>query len=742
MSSELQPDIIYTIVDEAPELASASLLPVIKAFSKAAGVKLGSKDISLAGRILAEFPDFLDATQQRSNDLELLGKVVLESSANIIKLPNISASVPQLISAIKELQKQGFRLPDYPASPKSQKESDVKLRYDNLKGSAVNPVLREGNSDRRAAKSVKKYAMNNPHSMGVWSSNSKTRVSSMGNGDFYSNEKSTTISLGQVGKSKIVFYDSCGNQTILKDEIIFNEGDVVDSTFMEIDKLRKFIQEQIALSSDLNILFSVHLKSTMMKVSDPIIFGHFVSVFFDAVFKKYSKEFSDLGINANSGLGEIFKCISDDAEIVESFKDVMQSRPELYMVDSDHGITNLHVPSDVIIDASMPAIIRAGGKGWGPDGKEKDTNCIIPDGCYAPIYDETIKYFIETGALDPRSSGSVDNVGLMAQKAEEYGSHPTTFEMANAGVIKIILESGEILHEHLVNEGDIWRCSTSKKAPILDWIKLGIERQKITGSLAIFWLDKNRAHDNELIRYVDNFMNLNNFSENFKILSPRDATRLTLETIRKGEDVIAITGNVLRDYLTDLFPILELGTSAKMLSIVKLMNGGGLFETGAGGSAPKHVQQLAKENHLRWDSLGEFCALAESFRFLSKSTGNKRALCLSEAVEIATQKILDLNRSPKRKVGQQDNRTSHFYFALYWSEAIANQALDVDLASSFKHVSKALKDNESLILEEFKSGQGTTVDLGGYYLPNAEKVESIMRPSKTFNQIIASVLEL
>ena len=736
MTSETSPDIIYTIVDEAPELASASLLPIIKGFSNAAGITVGTKDISLAGRVLAAFPEYLKEDQQVTDDLELLGKVVLKQNANIIKLPNVSASLPQLLAAISELHQQGYNLPYYPENPSDKQEEDIKDRYDRLKGSAVNPVLREGNSDRRAAKAVKRYAMNNPHSMGKWLSTSKTRVSCMKDNDFYSNEKSATIAKRQSGKAQIIFENLNGLQEILKDNFVLHEGSVVDATFMDVIKLRQFFKEQINLTNDLNILFSLHLKATMMKVSDPIIFGHAVSVFFEEVFHKYADELNSLGANPNLGLGEILKCIEGKAYIADHFKQVIYSQPELYMVDSDRGITNLHVPSDVIIDASMPAIIRAGGKGWGADGQSKDTNCVIPDSCYASIYDETIKYFIETGELDPSLCGSVDNVGLMAQKAEEYGSHPTTFEIKYDGKIKIVLESGDILHQHIVRKGDIWRASTSRKAPIEDWVNLGIERQRITGAAAIFWLDANRAHDAQLINYVTSILDSKGLSGKFQISSPRQATRLSLKTIRTGEDIIAITGNVLRDYLTDLFPILELGTSAKMLSIVKLMNGGGLFETGAGGSAPKHVQQLVEENHLRWDSLGEFCALGESLKFFSDVMDNKRAAIMGDAVESATHAILDNNKSPMRKVGQLDNRSSHFYFALYWSEALAKQSLDPSLASYFVPITKELKEKENIILNELSASQGDNVDLSGYYHPDPIKVSKTMRPSKTFNKII------
>ena len=612
MADKSNPDILYTIVDEAPELASASLLPIIRFFSNAAGVNFGTKDISLAGRIISAFPEQLTEKQRQPDDLGNLGQIVKTKTANVIKLPNISASVPQLLSAINELQKQGYKLPNYPDEPKTNEELEIQARYDAIKGSAVNPVLREGNSDRRAARAVKNYAMANPHSMGTWSHDSKTHVSSMTENDFYFNEKSATITASQIGSSKIVFIADDGAVNVLKDNIYLEEGTIVDATFMDSEALRLFLKTQISEAKKQNLLFSVHLKATMMKVSDPIIFGHAVSSFFEKSFKKHNSTLEEIGANPNMGLGDVLEKIALKSEVLRDFEAEMKNGPKMYMVDSDRGITNLHVPSDVIIDASMPALIRAGGKGWGPDGKPSDTKCVIPDSSYAPIYDETINYFKATGALDPKTSGAVANVGLMAQKAEEYGSHPTTFEIKKKGVVQYVLENGEILHQHRVKTGDIWRSSTAKKAAIIDWVNLAITRQQETGSQAIFWLDQNRSHDAELIEYVKTALENENLAHNFLIMAPREATRLTLETIRAGQDSIAITGNVLRDYLTDLFPILELGTSAKMLSVVKLLSGGGLFETGAGGSAPKHVQQLNEENHLRWDSLGEFCALGES----------------------------------------------------------------------------------------------------------------------------------
>ena len=740
MSRTADPDILYTIVDEAPELASASLLPIVRSFAALAGINIGSKDISLAARIKATFGNYLKEDQKQPDGLKELGQIVQKPNANVIKLPNISASVPQLVSAIKELQSQGFAIPDYPYEPLTDHEISVRKLYDTIKGSAVNPVLREGNSDRRAAKAVKKYAMANPHFMGKWSSSSATHVSSMSGNDFFDNEKSGTIQESQVGFARIEFTDTKGNIENLKTDIKLDYGTVVDATFLSVADLRAFLSHEIKEAKKQNVLFSVHLKATMMKVSDPIIFGHVVSVFFNDVFEKHGKRLNELGVNPNSGLGDILDRVSQDSEITEEFNAIIDQQADLYMVDSDRGITNLHVPSDVIIDASMPALIRAGGIAWGPDGTTKDTKCIIPDNSYAPVYEEAINFFKEKGALDPSSSGTVSNVGLMAQKAEEYGSHPTTFEIPRDGTVRYILEKGAILHEHEVKSGDIWRSCSVNKAPILDWVSLAIERQAATDAQAIFWLDQNRAHDAQLIPIVTQVLNEKGLYDKFQIMSPREATRATLETITKGQDSIAVTGNVLRDYLTDLFPILELGTSAKMLSIVKLMNGGGLFETGAGGSAPKHVQQLQQENHLRWDSLGEFCALGESFNFLAANSENKKAAALGLAIEKATQGILDNNKSPGRKVGEIDNRHSHFFFAIFWAEALAEQQQDQDLAVRFTSVFNLLKENETKILHELDSTQGVEVELGGYYHPDREKVAKIMRPSPTMNSIIDEIL--
>ena len=739
MSSSEEMDIVYTIVDEAPELASGSFLPIIRAFSSCADIKFGTKDISLSGRIISSFPDFLDSSQRQPDDLNGLSVMVSQPSANVIKLPNISASVPQLKAAIAELQKKGFSVPDYEDYPKTDSEKDVRKKYDSIKGSAVNPVLREGNSDRRAARAVKEYAKAHPHSMGVWSGDSKTHVTSMSNHDFYSNEKSVTISAEQSGSAKINFVANDGVNEMLKDKVVLTEGSVVDATFMSVNALRAFIQDEINDAKQAEVLFSIHLKATMMKVSDPIIFGHAVSVFLAPVFKKHNQKFSDLGISPNSGLGEMLAQLREEPEILGEITSCLNNRAELYMVDSDKGITNLHVPSDVIIDASMPAVIRAGGKGWDSEGKERDVKCVIPDNCYAPVYDETVRYFKETGALDPTTSGAVANVGLMAQKAEEYGSHPTTFEIPADGVVQMITASGELLHEHKVEKGDIWRSSVTQRAAIADWINLAIDRVSATGSHAIFWLDRQRAHDQQILAYVEPALLDRSMTKNFQILAPREATRATLEEIRTGRDSIAVTGNVLRDYLTDLFPILELGTSAKMLSIVKLMKGGGLFETGAGGSAPKHVQQLVAENHLRWDSLGEFCALGESLLFYATTSGNTKARILGQAAEVATQKILDNDRSPSRRVGEADNRESHFYFAMYWAEALANQSEDDGISSKCREIFGKLKDEEKQIVTELRGVQGCEVDIGGYYRPDAAKIANVMRPSSTLNSIIDAI---
>jgi len=722
------PDIIYTIVDEAPELARNSLLPIITAFASAADIKVETRDISLAGRILSLFPDLLSVDQRVSDDLAELGKLVKTPGANVIKLPNISASVPQLQEAISELQSQGYPIPNYPTDPKSAAEKAVRAKYDKIKGSAVNPVLREGNSDRRSAKAVKNYAKVNPHRMGEWTADNKTTVASMPGNDFFANEKSVTITSAQAGGAKIIFTDKSGKETVLKDGLSYEAGTIVDGTYMSAKALRDYIKAEVA-SIEPGVLFSVHLKATMMKVSDPIIFGHFVSVYLEDFLAKHG---SKLDFNPNSGIGTLEKLIAGNPAMEADLKAALAAKPPLYMVNSDKGITNLHVSSDVIIDASMPAVIKAGGIGWGPDGEPANTKCCIPDNCYAPIYQETVAYFKENGKLDVTTCGAVSNVGLMAQKAEEYGSHPTTFTASADGKISIVLENGKTIISHGVEAGDIWRSCTAKKAPILDWIKLGIERFDATG-LAAFWLDENRAHDAELIKYIKPA--LAEAGKDIPILAPREATRYTLEEMTKGKDVVTITGNVLRDYLTDLFPILELNTSAKMLSIVKLMNGGGLFETGAGGSAPKHVEQLVEENHLRWDSLGEFCALGESFNFLATKNRPKAAV-LGAAVERATEFLLVEGHSPGRKVGDNDNRTSHYWFARYWAEAISLQYDDKELKAHFAEIAKQLVENEETILKELQAGEGNPVDLGGYYHSDADLTAMVMRPSATLNAII------
>jgi len=733
MANTSNPDIIYTKVDEAPELASASLLPIIQRFASAAGISVGTKDISLAGRILSRFPESLSEAQCIDDHLSELGDIVKTSGANVIKLPNISASVPQLVAAIKELQGQGYAIPDYPESPSADAEKETRARYDTLKGSAVNPVLREGNSDRRAAAAVKKFAQNNPHRMGDWSAESKTRVASMTGNDFFSNEISATLDKDATAK---IIFETADGETVLKDGLEYPAGAVVDATFMSAKALGSFLADEIEKTKAEGSLFSLHLKATMMKVSDPILFGHAVKAWLAPVFEQHGDRLDELGVSGNAGLGTLLDKVKGEPEILAAIDAVTATRPPMYMVDSDKGITNLHVPSDVIIDASMPALIRAGGKGWGPDGKEADTVCVIPDNSYAPVYDETIAFFKANGKLNPATAGTVQNLGLMAQKAEEYGSHPTTFEIPADGTVKMILADGTILHEHKVEAGDIWRSASARKAPIEDWVNLAIARQKTTGYRAIFWLDASRAHDAELIKYVKPILEAAGVADKFEIMAPREATRASLETITKGENTIAITGNVLRDYLTDLFPILELATSAKMLSIVKLMQGGGLFETGAGGSAPKHVQQLHAENHLRWDSLGEFCALGESFKFLADAQGNAKAGILGDAVEAATQGILDNDRSPSRKVGEPDNRDSHYWFARYWAEALAAQSDDAALAAEFAPLAKALAENEAAIVSELAAAQGSAADTGGYYLNDPAKLAAVMRPSATMNGII------
>ena len=727
-------DIIYTKVDEAPELASASLLPIIRFFAQAADLTVETRDISLAGRILAAFPEHLTEAQRQPDDLARLGEIVKAPEANVIKLPNISASGPQLAAAIRELQAQGYAVPDYPEEPATEAEREIRARYDAIKGSAVNPVLREGNSDRRAAPAVKKFAQDNPHRMGAWSPDSRTRVASMPGDDFFANEVSTRLTADTTVRIEIEADD--GSVTVLKEGVAYPAGTVVDATFMSAAALDAFLAHELEKTKEEGILWSIHLKATMMKVSDPIIFGHAVRAYLAPVFDQFADDLEAAGVHPNYGLGDMLARLEGNDDVLTAIDAAMALNPPLYMVDSDRGITNLHVPSDVIIDASMPALIRAGGKGWGPDGKEHDCVCVIPDNSYAGVYDETIRYFKETGALDPATAGAVQNIGLMAQKAEEYGSHPTTFEMPHAGTVRMVTDSGVTLHEHHVQAGDIWRSSSARKAPIEDWVRLAIARQRAEGCEAIFWLDAQRAHDAELIEMVTPILEAEGVADRFRILAPREATRATLETIRKGENSIAVTGNVLRDYLTDLFPILELGTSAKMLSIVKLMQGGGLFETGAGGSAPKHVQQLQAENHLRWDSLGEFCALGESLKFLGEAKGNARATVLGRAVEAATQGVLDQGRSPGRKPGQPDNRASHYWFARYWAEALAAQTEDAGLADAFAPVAQALAEQEETILAELVAQSGQPADTGGYYHPDPARLAAVMRPSPTLNAII------
>lgn len=734
------PKIIYTETDEAPALATYSLFPIVKKYAAAAGVELEMRDISLAGRILAVFPEFLAEDQRQSDALAELGELAKQPSANIIKLPNISASIPQLVAAIKELQAKGYALPDYPEEPKDEKEASIKARYDSIKGSAVNPVLREGNSDRRAPASVKAYAQKNPHSMGEWKSDSKSHVASMESGDFFGSEKSVTVDAATSVRIELAGAD--GSVKVLKASTPLLAGEVIDASVLSKAALRSFIAKEIADAKAQDVLFSVHLKATMMKVSDPIIFGHVVSVFFESVYTKYASVFADLGISPNNGLGDLFakiKALPEDqqAEIKAAVQACYDNGPRLAMVNSDKGITNLHVPSDVIIDASMPAAIRTSGMMWGPDGKAADTKALIPDRSYAGVYQETIDFCKANGAFDPRTMGSVSNVGLMAQKAEEYGSHDKTFEIPAAGTVKVIDEADNVLIEHAVEQGDIWRMCQVKDAPIQDWVKLAVNRARATGNPAIFWLDANRAHDAQLIAKVNAYLPQHDTSGlDIQILAPKEATRFSLERMKESKDTISVTGNVLRDYLTDLFPILELGTSAKMLSIVPLMNGGGLFETGAGGSAPKHVEQLVDENHLRWDSLGEFLALAASLEHLSEVAGLPKAKVLADTLDAATAKFLDTNKSPSRKVGELDNRGSHFYLAMYWAEALAAQSDDAELQAKFAGLASTLTGNEAAIVEELNAVQGSAVDVGGYYKLNAELASKVMRPSATFNAAI------
>ena len=737
-----QIDVIYTKVDEAPELASGSFLPIIQAFTRPAGINVGTKDISLAGRVLAQFPERLTEAQFQSDDLTELGELVKTPSANVIKLPNISASVPQLKACIKELRDQGYDIPDYPDDPKTNEEHTALAVYDRVKGSAVNPVLREGNSDRRAPNAVKKFAKKNPHSMGAWSPDSKTHVASMPGGDFFSNEKSTIITEAQAGDARIEFVAADGSVTVLKEATTLQPGEVVDATFMSAKALDTFLAEQVKDAKEQGVLFSLHLKATMMKVSDPVIFGHAVMVYFADLFQKHADTFADIGINPNNGFGDVeakIQALPDELrqEIEADIKSALENGPDVFMVNSDKGITNLHVPSDVIIDASMPALIRGGGKGWGPDGNESDAKCIIPDNSYAPVYAETIKFCIENGAFNPSEMGTVPNVGLMAQKAEEYGSHPQTFTAPDNGTVRITDAAGNTIHEHRVQTGDIWRMCMVKDAPIQDWVKLAVNRARATGEPAVFWLNKDRAHDAQLIEKVNAYLPNHDISNlDIQIMSPIDATRFSLERLKMGQDTISVTGNVLRDYLTDLFPILEVGTSAKMLSIVPLMNGGGLFETGAGGSAPKHVQQMLTEGHLRWDSLGEFCALGASFEHFAEFSNNAKAQILADTLDAAIGKLLDTNKSPSRKVGEIDNRGSHFYIAMYWAEALATQNDDADLKAYFSPIAEQLAANKTKITEELDEAQGASVNIGGYFKPDPAKVAAVMRPSATLNSII------
>ncbi len=741
--SEKKSTIIYTETDEAPALATYSLLPIVKAFGAASDVTVEIRDISLAGRIIANFPDYLTPEQQQSDDLAELGEMTQDPLANIIKLPNISASIPQMNAVIKELQKKGYALPNYPEVPANDKEKEAKARYDRIKGSAVNPVLREGNSDRRAPASVKSYVRKNPHSMGAWSSDSKSHVSSMSTGDFFASEQSTTVA--KATSVSIQFTDSAGTTTTLKDGIALQADEVIDASAMNVKELRSFLAAEIDDAKSKGVLMSLHLKATMMKVSDPIIFGHAVTVFYEDVFKTYGGLFKELGVDPNNGIGDVYSRIADlpkaEREAIESaIAACYRTRPEMAMVDSDRGITNLHVPSDVIIDASMPAALRSSGKMWGPDGDLHDMKAIIPDRCYAGVYQQVIDFCKEHGALDPTTMGTVPNVGLMAQKAEEYGSHDKTFELPADGTVKVVDADGATLLEHSVEQGDIWRMCQVKDAPIQDWVKLAVTRARLSDTPAVFWLDENRAHDRQLIEKVNKYLPDHDTSGlEIHIMNPEDATRFSLERIREGKDTISVTGNVLRDYLTDLFPILELGTSAKMLSIVPLMNGGGLFETGAGGSAPKHVQQFEKENHLRWDSLGEFLALAASLEHLSTATGNTRAKVLADTLDKATADFLDNNKSPSRKVGELDNRGSHFYLAMYWAQALAAQDEDTAMKEKFADIATELSSNEEAIVNELNSAQGVAMDIGGYYQPNAKLASEAMRPSATLNAILAKI---
>ncbi|GEK09294.1 NADP-dependent isocitrate dehydrogenase [Pseudoalteromonas sp. McH1-7] len=735
--------IIYTKTDEAPALATYSLLPIIQAFTKPANIEVETRDISLAGRIIATFPEYLKEEQRIGDALAELGELAKTPEANIIKLPNISASIPQLRAAIKELQAKGYALPDYPSEPKTDEEKDIKARYDKIKGSAVNPVLREGNSDRRAPTSVKGYARKNPHSMGAWSKDSQSYVASMTDGDFFGSEQSVTVN--EATDVRIEHVAANGEVTILKQSTPLLAGEIIDASRMSASALREFLAAQVQEAKDKGVLFSLHMKATMMKVSDPIIFGHAVKVFYKDVFEKHAATFAEIGVDASNGIGDVYAKIDslDDAkrqEIEADLNAVYETAPDIAMVDSDRGITNLHVPSDVIIDASMPAAIRSSGQMWNAEGKQQDTAFVIPDRCYSGVYSATIDFCKEHGAFDPRTMGTIPNVGLMAQKAEEYGSHDKTFEAPSAGTIRVVDTAGNTLLEHTVEEGDIWRMCQVKDAPIKDWVKLAVNRARATNTPAVFWLNENRAHDAELIKKVNAYLPEHD-TNGLEILikAPVDATLFSLERMKKGEDTISVTGNVLRDYLTDLFPILELGTSAKMLSIVPLMNGGGLFETGAGGSAPKHVQQFEKENHLRWDSLGEFLATAASFEHLSQTTGNAKAQVLADTLDAATAKFLDENKSPSRKVKELDNRGSHFYLAMYWAQELAAQDQDTELKAKFENIAGELTAKESEIVAALNEVQGVSMDVGGYYQPEDDKAFAAMRPSSVLNDILASL---
>ncbi len=735
--------IIYTKTDEAPFLATHSLLPIIEAYTGPSGVAIETRDISLAARILAVFPEYLTEEQRVNDALAELGALAKTPEANIIKLPNISASIPQLTAAIAELQAQGYKLPDYPDDPQSDEEKKIKATYDKVKGSAVNPVLREGNSDRRAPKAVKNFAKKNPHRMGAWSPDSKSHVATMEAGDFRHNEQSVTLQ--KKGSVAIVHKDTSGNETTLKSDIAVLEGEVIDATLMEKKALLNFLEAQVKDANDKDILFSLHMKATMMKVSDPIIFGHAVRMYFKELFDKYGSTFEELGVDVNNGFGNLLHEIGNLPEdkrnaILSDIDAILDKNPDLAMVNSDKGITNLHVPSDVIIDASMPAMIRTSGQMWDKNGNTKDTKAVIPDSSYAAVYQKTIDFCKEHGAFDPTTMGTVPNVGLMAQKAEEYGSHDKTFEMTASGTVSVVDQDGTTLMQHSVTKGDIWRMCQVKDAPIQDWVKLAVSRARATGWPAVFWLDEDRAHDAELIKKVNQYLPDHDTNGlKIKILSPEKATQYTLERVKRGENTISVTGNVLRDYLTDLFPILELGTSAKMLSIVPLMNGGGLFETGAGGSAPKHVQQFVEEGHLRWDSLGEFLALAVSLEHLGNTYKNDNALLLAETLDDATEKFLENKKSPSRKVNELDNRGSHFFLAKYWAEALAEQNKDASLRERFAPIAKKLAANEETILQELIEAQGSPVDIEGYYYPSVARVNAEMRASKTFNDILASI---